>query len=1298
MGNQNFVRVFLSIGAFALLIATYSTTTFAEDRNNGEASKSTPNKNPRNLPAVFDPQVVYDLLDTASNVDANIDSRVESIRNVSKLSYDYVAKILVDLFLEEIHRDETPDGQRIARQNKNPLNYPVIYNLIVGLGDVLTQNELEYFHEAMAKLSAKTRLFNEGQQHKIGLAITEARKKINSRDKKLPKLPPFAAKPSLSHSGRQPTYASSESYLKGDAELTLQQKSKQFQILLEKYIKGQPHVVERLVRLRSRDAFFGLRETPAFLWFMGPPGTGKDTSVRGYLAAVHKDPNAHKNHLYRIDPLRKEADLNTLLGSSTGYRGSEHFPPILQFLVEHSAGKYMIEENLKASGSDPKFKIIENPNWQPGMVLPGYFAPEDGIVYCDEFHDWSKENKNAVAKKAVEYEGVWTIKSPNGGLKEIYVPINIVAASNDGIELVTSREKNGERFGKPLTYEQMKSKADVVRNNPTALRGSILKGNDDVAKEDQKGTSEELLNRIPEDNLILFDPISPEFLRHIAENKMGDLQARVQRSTTGFDKVNLKWTENVIRFLQEYHYVAEDQARPIDNKITALIENTIIEASKKDLLLPNETVEVLMDVVLQPNNTWKMLFKVKNLENSTTPERFFDLPVSATLVDSARLPITDAELDKLMQLPANLKRDIVGQRHVLDKLGRALILTAEGRASIITAADAKDPARAFMLLGPTSTGKTETAKVIAENEFGDRNAAVTIDCTQLQTIEAMTHKILGFKDASGKPVISDFMKHYDRNNGRLVIVLDELANVRDKDVLNALFDLLREPVLATFSDNRERILSNVIILITGNASQEILKQLPSHLPEDVLREAWMEIYERLEIDPEMRRHVLENYFNPPLIARMGDERIFFYKPLSYAQVRELTIMKLENMIDNLEPKEGRRGWSVRVANVAEYMQILTALEDNGFRVKEQGASIDTYVREVFGKELRAQLLLNKFADKDTVDLSFVETKIKEVNHEERRVLVFNLTSKTGKTIQFEIDGKPIEHAPVTMKEDTLLVSAHEAGHMIAGMALMGDFTLPSYLRILPGVTNIADEWIYYAGIAGHQEIRKAEKSRDYFINEIAILMAGTVAESLVVDGGINTAGRSNDIQRATILAKRALLDFGMSEKLGYLQLKESDLSDEDRKTLHTEMKAMVDEGANLAKKAILANKELFVRYVNDLGRAGKLNKKQIIDTMNQVGLVKDYDPNFQTEITKNEKDFNTKTQTERRAGLKYKFVATLGLMDIKDVVDIAQEIKDRKAKDLTTATIPQNLAINGRPARKTKGTCALLLSNTEEQK
>lgn len=1248
-----------------LLVSTISPALYASDDDINDGSNNPTQQS--DIITKSGPRRVYEILKIAKNESLTNSDRRDAILFASKYHYREVVDQLFNILEHEVAKGT----------DKSNIN--IVLSIISALGNCATRTDHQSIMDLLDRriYAEYAEVLTTQELLNLSMIVDNALEKIYSRNEQLPHLPNIAP----------PDTTANQDYSLNN-ELT------KFTNILKSVIKGQSHVVQTLTQLYARKLFYGYRAEPAFLWFLGPPGTGKDTAIRGYLQAVNNnDPNAYIKHMYRVAPIRNQAEIWSLLGSSTGYKGSDNFPPYLKFLVEHSGGKYSIEEVPSNGREKPEYKIVENSHWREGEVLDGYYSPDQGSVYFDEFHDWSAAAKNALVKKAAEYGGYWAVNNPNGGVSEIYVPINLVASSNDGLELVTSREKNGQRFGKPLTYQQMKQRTDRVRNDPSALRKSILSRNQENSIEDAKGTSEELLNRVPDDYLLLFDPLSPEQLKEVAETKLMKLRTDIAKSKTGFNHIDLSWTPSVINFIQEYHYVAEDQARPIENRVRSLIEATIISAVTKDLIKPNAPTKVNIDVVKQSDNTWHMTFAVNNsTQTSFSPDQLFDLPILRTENDRFRQPISDERIDQLAKIGPALNAGIVGQDHAKQKIAKAIILSEEGRTGMLSEDEATENARTFMLLGPSSVGKTETAKVIAEILHGDRSALINLQCTGIQTVEQMHRFIFGHKSPDGTVTPSDFMKHFDRNSGRIVVALDEIANA-PKDVLNALYDVLREPVVTLFADGKSRVMSNVTLVLTGNASQEILAQLPKDLPEDTLRETWGDIYDRLESDPIFRRKILEKYFTSPFIARVGEERIFFYKPLNHAEVRTLTQMKLEQLFDRLEATPTNRGWPVRFADRANYMHALEALDKHGFKIHEQGASIDNYIFEVFGKELHATLLLNKIPNNEAVTVSLDKIIVANENSSTaRHQLLFKLKTASNKYLEFKIDGKPAWYSPKTQKSDTLLTSGHEVGHTIVSAALLSDFQVQRSVKILPGLTEQSGEWVYYAGISKSARILQAEITFDYIMRQAAILLAGTVAENLIVEGGINSAGRSNDIQRATALFEKAILEYGMSEKFGKVVRSKDQLSSEESKILHDEIRLYMEQAEVMARKAILANREAYTQLTNQLALKGELNASEIQDILDSEGLVREKDSFYSLQAKLNSFFFNKKT-FKNRPSLKYAFVKWLGLIDPQEVVDINKIVSDKIKKQLDAVQLPDNLSIVGRAERRKKSACLLALSN-----
>ena len=137
-----------------------------------------------------------------------------------------------------------------------------------------------------------------------------------------------------------------------------------------------------------------------------------------------------------------------------------------------------------------------------------------------------------------------------------------------------------------------------------------------------------------------------------------------------------------------------------------------------------------------------------------------------------------------------------------------------------------------------------------------------------------------------------------------------------------------------------------------------------------------------------------------------------------------------------------------------------------------------------------------------------------------------------------------------------IIAYHEGGHALLGELL--DNSEPIHkVTIIPrgralGLTQYLPE----------QE--KHMRSRNYWIDEITVLLGGRLAEEIRFKDV--TTGASNDIERATAIVRRMVMEWGMSDKIGPIHLSGNDSGsvflgrDYTRPTDHSEEYArIVDE-------------------------------------------------------------------------------------------------------------------------------------------
>jgi len=986
----------------------------------------------------------------------------------------------------------------------------------------------------------------------------------------------------------------SDKFLSPEAEL------KKFKDFLDKRIIEQQEVKDVLYDLEFETLIKGKGNTsePPLFYLMGLPGVGKDTSAEAYIEAIYGGGKAAKEHMFHVPLQRSKADAWTLLGSATGYVGSAELSPFVKFLVKHSGGRYQIVEGK--GGSESGDYVIENENWKPGIPLEGYYEPERAVVFLNEFHNWSAEAKAVVMKESLE-KGTFKINNPGKGIATLHVPgIRFIAASNEGIELYTNRDIDGARFGEPLTYEEMMERYNKVAHNKDLLRQTIAKtaskNPPGTPKDEKIGTPEEILNRIHPSRMILMKPISPEGLKRIVKLRIEKVNEQLFDATRGsFGSFEIEVTDKLVEFVQSYEYNPEDGARPIGDKVRSLMEYTFYQALKEAQLKPYDLKNgVTLDVKLNADKTSSLIL-LKGTKNAT--EVLKEQLIRETIKERDSNPISDEKIDKLLTLEERMKERISGAEKAIEQVSKAMLLSEEARYVQNKKWSEHEKAASFAFLGPSSTGKSEMVKaLVAELHPGTGDQRrIDIDGNQIKGQHHMEEFIWGRKDGRNA-VPSKFMQAYDQYNGEIVVVLEESSNI-PKELLKSLYDLFRE-AHPKFADGKDRPMTNVTIILTGNAGIEWYSGVPRDLPEHVRMAAWQRIYKEAMKEPGKSRITLEKYYPEPLVNRIGEQNIIWFSPLSFKSVRELTVMKMNSYISKLQTSNGRRGWDVGFKSQADFERVVEIFEKEGFLLEEQGASIDRYSDMAFNKELRALLLSNKVETGAKIALAPRVDQTEEVIKKNGKVLIDVIIEGRSERLALALHAKKRESFPRDNKADLIQTAIHETGHEFVGRLLLGDKHKSDFITVIPGVAEINGEWIYYAGLRSAEQVERMVYTIEAVERSIERIFAGEVAQTIVSKGQRHDAGKSNDIERATMIARRAVGEWGLSTVWGNRSMSKQEMdsmSDADRDVFNKEVNKILNRSRNLAYNTILKNREVFSELAAELIQKGEIKSQGLED-------------------------------------------------------------------------------------------------------
>lgn len=1010
-----------------------------------------------------------------------------------------------------------------------------------------------------------------------------------------------------------PTY----SVTKEEHEASLAEVERFYQSLKSSVI-GQDDILDSLRSLFIQDLVHGGNRTkPELLYLIGLPGNGKDTIAEAYVDALWNRKDAHRKHMFRMT-IRSREEAWTYFGSAKGYIGSEELPDLLKFLVEHSGGKYRLGEVTNSRG-EVKQVVELTPNWKQGDFLL-HPSPHKTVIFVNEAHDIPRIVKNDILKQAIE-RGIFPITNPGNtphSVREIQLPVTFIFASNEGIELLEPREKNGARQGKPLSYERLAENYSRVFRDKTLLKQTILSANgekNNPSIPNQPGTSEEFLNRFPDHRVHILKPLSPESLREIAALLVKAESEKLKNAKGRLGQYTVSLSDEMIRFITEYDAIPSENSRPLEARLKSFVFDQIYKSIDSSQIKASQQLQnIFVDLQLNEDGSRTVLFKIYSETGS--PYQFSHL-LQHTIKDVAKSPLSPERIQEILAMRQKILSNVFGVEHIVDRLIEAAIVSeSESRNS----GASERPATVMAFLGKTSTGKTETAKQYVKARYGDNERMEIIDFNGIRTLEAMNAKILGTFDSRNNPIPSDFMKAYDRAlDGNIAFIFDEAAN-SPKELLKALYEILRESVATGFADGKPRPMKNVTIILTGNAGEQIYKLLPVDLPSDVYERATHEVFRIFLNNPDLQRRILEETFPDALLARLGSN-VYHFGPLTDSGKRQVAQLKLIKGIANLKPKTSESGWNIVFGRESDVLDLFDLIEREGFNSKDQGASIDAFVRLSIVDKIKAKLLSENIPSGQQIMLELVKEPILKVDRNLSSIYrQMRLTTASGKELTIDIPMSVKMKGVQTSDADRILTAYHEVGHEIVSEVYFGDRVRPKYVSIIEGVTLIGTSFVHYAGIRSGEHLTHSQLTKQVVLREAAVLFAGYVAQQIVTIGARHDAGKKNDLHRATQLIQNAILRYGLSDEWGKRSVPDGvktedyidkELSHEEKEKLNAITDRWMGYAEQLARDAIYINVDrLFVEFGKVLSEQGFLDEKAILDLYERFPAVTERSHNF----------------------------------------------------------------------------------------
>ncbi len=300
--------------------------------------------------------------------------------------------------------------------------------------------------------------------------------------------------------------------------------------------------------------------------------------------------------------------------------------------------------------------------------------------------------------------------------------------------------------------------------------------------------------------------------------------------------------------------------------------------------------------------------------------------------------ITQDENEKLRNLEESLHRKVVGQNEAIEAVAKAI---RRGRVGL------KDPNRpigSFLFLGPTGVGKTETAKALSIELFGNESSMIRLDMSEFMEGHSVAKLIgappgyVGF-DEGGQ------LTERVRRKPYAVILFDEIEKAHP-DVMNILLQVLEDGRL-TDSTGRTVDFKNTVIILTSNIGASLINKKKTLGFTEKVKEEQQREYEDIkkEVMAEVKRSL-----KPEFINRI-DEIIVFHK-LNDKEIEKI----IELLLVQVEKRLSDNGYDINIDR-----KVIEEIKKQGYD-KNYGArplrkSIQTLVEDKIAEEILAGTLI-----------------------------------------------------------------------------------------------------------------------------------------------------------------------------------------------------------------------------------------------------------------------------------------------------------------------------------------------------
>ena len=310
--------------------------------------------------------------------------------------------------------------------------------------------------------------------------------------------------------------------------------------------------------------------------------------------------------------------------------------------------------------------------------------------------------------------------------------------------------------------------------------------------------------------------------------------------------------------------------------------------------------------------------------------------------------IFNKEKSKLSKLNSIIGDKLIGQKNAIEKVVKAIQRNRAGLKIV------EKPIGSFIFLGQTGVGKTQLAKILANEIFESEDNLIRIDMSEYMEKFAVSRLIgappgyIGYEEGGQ-------LSEKVRRKPYSVILLDEVEKAHP-DIFNMLLQVLDEGFL-TDSLGRKINFQNTIIIMTSNIGARQIKDFGTGVGFSTNSQK----AQNSDIEKSIIENSLKKTFSPEFLNRVDE--IVVFNSLEKNNIRKIVDIEISKLVDRVT----KLGYKISITEKAKDF-----ICENGYDKKNGARPLNRAIQKYIENLIAEEIVNNKIKEGDELNIDHLK--------------------------------------------------------------------------------------------------------------------------------------------------------------------------------------------------------------------------------------------------------------------------------------------------------------------------------------